>query len=242
MDHFFRSQLPASVAALVDQIESYASRELLVAVDARPVSPTDPNPDRLAAEVTERTATIYIRSRESFPPHGVLHELLHIERFWVQGIPQVLPVQDPDGDRLTITSSIENALEHLIIVPRESEYGFEPYGYWNETERRLWSGYPWPSLTSAWARRKNALLGWLTITNLVNDPSVKAHAEECLAKEGLLDEAHKFAHRIAQSLGSKPRAISTVLRFLKIPFSDVDLVRFNVLQERRELIPIPEHS
>jgi len=241
MDRHYKDQLPQQVAVLIDQIEAYARREIQIAVDTRPVSPTDPNPDRLAAEVTEQRATIYLRAPDAFPPHGVLHELLHIHRFWVDGIPQVLPVHDPDGERLQVTGSIENALEHQIIVPREAEYGFEPYSYWNETERRLWGQYPWPAITNQWARRKNSLLGWLTVSRLVSDDQVKAQAADCLKKEGLFDEAQRFATRIAGVIESKPRSISATLRFLKIPIQDVRLVRFNVLTEQRDFIPIPEH-
>jgi hypothetical protein len=241
MDDFFKSQLPTPVASLVDRIENFAGREIVVAVDTRSVSPTDPNPDRLATEVTEQSAIIFIRARDSFPSHGVLHELLHIERFWIEGVPQVLPLHDENGERLQVTSSIENALEHQIIVPREADYGFEPYGYWNETERRLWSQYPWPSITTAWARRKNFLLGWLTVSKLVTDSSVKDHAECCLRKEGLLDEAQKFAVKIAQTIDSKPRAISAVLRFLNIPVQDIELVKFDVVREKRISIPIPAY-
>lgn len=241
MDEYFKSQLPSQVTDLVDRIEIFAGREINVVIDTRPVSPTDPNPDRLATEVTENSATIYLRERTKFPTHGVLHELLHIERFWIEGVPQILPLNDPTGSNLQVTSSIENTLEHLIIVPREEVYGFEPYSYWNETDGRLWSMYPWPSIPDAWARRKNFLLGWLSVSSLVTDPDVRGHVESCLKKEGLWEEALKFTEKIAKTIASKPRAISTVLRFVNIPLKDVQLVKFDVLQGKRIVIPIPAH-
>ena len=45
------------------------------------------------------------------------------------------------------------------------------------------AGYPWPHITDAWARRKNCLLGWLTASKLVTDPTVKEFVETCLRKE-----------------------------------------------------------
>lgn len=241
MDNAYRAQLPANVAALVTRIEDFANREIQVTVDTRPVSETDPNPDRQAIEVTERRATIYLRRKDSFPIHGVLHELLHIERFWLEGIPQVLPLRDPDGDRLRITSSIENVLEHQIIVPREADYGFEPYAYWNETELQLWGQYPWPSITNPWSRRKNFLLAWLTVSTLVTERNIKALAENSLQMEGLFEEAERFAEKIRQTIHSKPRAVRTVLLFLGIPVSDVKLVEFDVKNEKRISVPIPAH-
>jgi hypothetical protein len=239
MDAFFKDQLPLNITALVDRIEAFARHEIAVAVDTRPVSPTSPNPDRLAADVTERAATIYLRSRDVCPAHDVLHEVLHIERLWLEGIPQVMPAHDPELK--TVTSAIENALEHLVIVPREAAFGFDPYPYWNETSQRNWQTYPWPTLTDVGARRMNCLLMWLTVSQLVNDDGVKAHVERSLINEGLLDEARRFSARIVEKLPSKPHAISAVLRFLKIPTADVRLIRFYIQHERYEELPIPDH-
>lgn len=240
MDTFFKTQLPPDIAKLVDDIESFARREILVEVDTRPVSPSSPNPDRLAVHVTPTEARILLRSRDVFRPHDVLHELLHIERLWVEQIPQLLPIHDPHGNRSRIAGDIENALEHLVIVPREANYGFDPYPYWNETSRRNWAGYPWPTMTDPWSRRKACLLGWLTVFYLVNDSVGRCHVEECLRKEGLLEEAHRFGARIGEKLRiSKPQAQSAVLRFLEIPWTDFMIVRFN--NGIPERLPLPRH-
>lgn len=221
MDTFHKAQLPRGVATLVDRIESFAKREISVEVDNRPRSPTSPNPDSLAARVTPTSATILLRSKDVFPPHDVLHELLHIERMWVEGIPQLVPKHDPKGIR-----------------------SFDPYPYWNETSRRNWSWYPWPALTDPWARRKACLLGWLTVSWLVNDEAVRSHVEECLRKEGgpvLLDEAKQFSARISEKLVSKPQAQSAVLRFLEIPTTDFMIVRFKVNDGTIEELRLPPH-
>jgi hypothetical protein len=242
MDTFYKAQLPSNVVTLVDRIESFAKREISVAINNRPISPTSPNPDSLAARVTPTEATILLRSKDVFPPHDVLHELLHIERLWVERIPQLVPVHDPHGTRSKIATIIENALEHLVIVPREANYGFDPYPYWNQTCRRTWAEYPWPVMTDLWQRRKACLLGWLTVSYLVNDSEVKGHVEDCLRKEGQagpiqLDEAKRFSARIGEKLVSKPQAQSAVLRFLEIPRTDFRSVRFS--NGFPEEIPLP---
>ena len=237
MDPFYKSRLPANIAGLVDRIEDFAKREIGVAVDDRPVSLTSPNPDRLASNVTHESAKILLRSRDVFDPHSVLHELLHIERLWVERIPQLLAKYD--YQLASITGALENALEHLIIVPREADYGFDPYPYWNDTVRRNWDKYPWPDMKDRSVRRINCLLGWLSASNLVNDPAVREHVEECLKGEGLFDEAERFRARIAEKLSSKVQAISTVVRFLKSPRDEVHVVRIDVVNSRPEFIPLP---
>lgn len=240
MHTFFKAQLPSDIAALVERIESFATREIAVEVDTRPVSPTSPNPDSLIARVTPTEAAILLRSREIFPPHDVLHELLHIERMWVERVPQLVPIH-PHNTRRMIATDIENALEHLVIVPREANYGFDPYPYWNETSRRNWAEFPWPAMNDPWWRRKACLLGWLTVFYLVNDPEIKTHVEGCLRKEGLLDEARRFSTRIGEKLDSKPHAQSAVLRFLQIPKTDFVSVRIEVKNGTHEEIPLPQH-
>jgi len=246
MDTFYKAQLPPGVATLVDRIESFAGREISVEIDNRPRSPTSPNPDSLAAHVTPTSATILLRSKDVFPPHDVLHELLHVERMWVEGIPQLIPRHDPKGIRGRIANDIENALEHLVIVPREANYGFDPYPFWNETSRRNWSSYPWPALTDPWARRKAGLLGLLTVSCLVNDEEVRSNVEKCLRQEEKagpvqLDEAKRFSARIVEKLVSKPQAQSTVLRFLEIPTADFMTVRIKVKEGTSEELRLPQH-
>lgn len=243
MERRLKEQLPVKVQRLVDDLERFADLEIGVKVDPNPVSTTDPNPDRLAADITQHHATILLRSEDDFPPHSVLHELLHVHRWWIERVPQVMPIkgsQDSD-DRWSVTSQIENALEHLVIVPREADYGFDPFQYWNDTAKTIWGWYPWPDVTDPWARRKNCLLGSLSSAFLVNDVGVKQSAERCLREEGLLAESQRFTKKIGTVMNSKPHAVSAVLRFLKIPFEDVRLVGFDVKSRTRFSVEIPKH-
>lgn len=197
-------------------------------MNPRPVSPTDPNPNHLAADVNDRHARILIRREEDFKPEGVLHELLHIERFWKEMIPQIVPVDQGNADRWSVTGEIENSLEHLVIVPRESAFGFDPYPYWTETFRRNWGRYPWPEMTDPWARRKSALLGYLGVEVLGKNDELLAHVEECLKSEHLLSEAARFSRAIQRRLVRKDEALATVVRFLPIPPEDVRLLVIDV--------------
>lgn len=235
-----RSALPSDVASLMDRIESFAEMPIRVEMNPNPISETDPNPMAPATAVNHDKATIYLRSETEIEPEGVLHELLHIHRYWVEGVPQIMPIGN-DANQWSVTSSIENALEHLIIVPKESEYGFDPFPYWNETARINWGRYPWPEMTNEFARRKNVLLGRLGLC-LVSDPNVVELAKDCINQEGLQNDAEKFNARIASFIMSnKVRAISCVCRFLNIPIADAHLVTFDVRSRRRIEAPIPPH-
>ena len=173
------------------------------------------------------------------PAHGILHELLHVQRYWVEGVPQVMPIKDAPDNNWGVTSEIENCLEHQIIVPREADYGIEPYSYWNRTEEILWERYPWPDISEPFARRKVCLLGWLSVCRLVTDERVRSHAEFCLHEEGMLAEAERFRKKIFKTIHHKPSALSAAVRFLRIPRKDVLLVYMDVRNRQRVAKKIP---
>ena len=231
--------LPTNVQHLIDEIETAAGTPIIFAPNPYPISQTDPNPMGPACAVTHTNATIYLRDTENIDDHDILHELLHIHRFWVEMVPQVLPTGD-DSDHLKITSSIENAVEHLIIVPKEADYGYEPYSHWNSMVRTNWRSYPWPDMVSSFARRKNMLLGRLTL-KLVNDEATIELVENCLESEGLKEEADRFNAKIFSLLGNKPRAISCVLRFIKVPMNEVRLVYCDVKNRQQIIKEVPSH-
>ena len=241
MDPRNKDALPENMQRLVDEIEAFAGIPIEVALIPKVPSPTDPNPDSTACQVTEKSATIIIRS-ELVQPEAVLHELLHIQRYLVEGVPQLTLILGEDAPETNwqLMNEIENVLEHLVIVPRAADYGFEPYEYWNKTAQTNWSRYPWPEATDRRARRQVCLLGSLDAL-LVTDAGVKQLVERCIAQEGFLTEARLFTDKVKRVLASKPQTIATVLRFLRLPFNQVQAVRFDVKNRKRVVVPLPAH-
>ena len=235
-----RSQLPGNVRSLMDEIEAFAQTEIAVAPNETPISSTDPNLTAPALAAWHDRATIYLRDLEQIDPNGILHELLHLHRFWVEGIPQVMPKSNDDDDQWNVTSFIENSLEHMIIIPKEVEYGYDPYPYWSRTAFENWSRYPWPGMDNSFARRKNCLMGWLG-SALVNDESVIQLMRECLETEAILDEAELFKAKINRVINRKPAAISCVFRFLNIPRTEAHLVYLDIRARQRRVAPIPRY-
>jgi len=232
MDAKFKSLLPENVRSLVDEIETFSETEISVTQDTTPPSPTLVGGHSISTTVNETEAVIFYHEEAHLIPYALLHELLHIHRYWVEMVPQLLPCRN--GNRVKITSQIENVLEHLIIVPKVAEYGFEPYSHWNDLALKVWQRYPWPEIPEGWPRRKNCLLHWLEVTSIVNDARAIQLAEEALREESLLEEAKKFEKKIKSVLFAKPLAISAAVRFLKIPREEVVQVYYDV--RNREML------
>jgi len=225
MEKVYLEQISKKTALLANEIEEYSGREIQVIPNPYPISPTDPNPNGLACNVDEVSARIFYRVQK-IDQHAFTHELLHIHRYWVRQIPQIIPVSDPAGTNIQVTSSIENTIEHLIIVPEEAQYGFEPYEHWNNTSRLNWKNFD-PSNMNKFAVRKNCLLGWLTAVNLVNDPGVISIAENVIKKLGFLRIAKQMNAKVLKYINSKEKQISCVVEFIRIPRKEVKLLYLN---------------
>lgn len=242
MESKYLQQLPVQAQKLVEEIENFAKLEIQMGPNPHPISKTDPNPDATALHVTEKEAVILLRNLDDFPLQGVTHELLHLHRYWNQQIPQLVPHNDPSDQNFAVTVAIENALEHLIIVPHEADYGFEPYEYWNQTQEKNWNRYPWAENINTWSRRMNCLIGWLSVNNLVTRDKLKLSVQAAIKKEGYWNEVEKYSAKIRKLLTSKVQCLTTTTRFLKIPNEDVRLLYFDVKKRERNYTNLPLHT
>lgn len=235
----FLQRLNADSQRLVEEIETFAGTEIDVQAAPTPTQPTERQPKAVALIASEQGATLLYRSEQEFDAQAVLHELLHLQRYWMERVPQFIPVADPNGEKTKIANEIENALEHLIIIPREAGYGFNPYPAWNEKARGNWRAYPWPDVTEPWARRKHSLLSYLTTSFLVTEAEIKQLADESLTQEALLLEAQKFSKKITRVLTSKEQCLGTAAKFLRIPRNDAAMAYLDIKARKLSHRPIP---
>lgn len=225
-----RTLLPQSAVALMDEVEAYAGDHITIKQSTQHTAPDDP-PNTPGLLITHERASILVPDPETINPQGIVHELLHAKRYWVDAVAQLRPSPENNTPQNnSVTAQIENAVEHLVIVPREADYGFDPHGHWNDISRARWTQYPWPDLTSAEGRRRRCFMGWLT-ASLVNDDDVLQVVRNGLAQEGLLVEAQKLLPRVTTFMArpqDKPRALACVARFLPIRRDALRIVYFDI--------------
>ena len=123
-------QLPAIVRALLEEIEEFAGLQVDFDPYTFPPRPNAFNPRAPAMAVAPDGATIYLHDFDAVDLHGVVHELLHIRRYWSDGVPMIQPARNGEANRNAM-QNIENGLEHLVIVPQEATFGLDTAGYWN---------------------------------------------------------------------------------------------------------------
>ena len=233
-----REQLPPTVVALMDEIEAFACVEIQFQSYDFSTRATQ-RPGRAAATlVTHEGATIFLPAVTDVDAHGVTHELLHIHRYWVESVARLDLSRNAEANAAAC-ANFENTLEHLFIVPREADYGFDRSG-WNDAARLSWERRPWPESKTALDRRNRALLGVIE-TKISDDQAVHDLAAECLAKEGLTEVAARFSSRLDELSESKERSAGCLARAMQAPSGLFRLVYFDVRRRQFHFAPLPSY-
>lgn len=234
------AKLPANVAELLKSIEHHSGLPVQFAKDESPVKDNSP-PNAGGVVVAPTDATVYLRDTDNIGLRTVTHELQHIHRYWVEGVPQLQPQGPAIAGNRGFCQAIENEIEHLVIVPRERELGFagDSKGHWNAVSRHRWESYPWPNLSDA-DKRCFALMGRLDL-ELAPDPKVHDLARAKLKEMGLTDEAEKFAEKILKTVSHPPSARSCLVRFFQLPRQHMKLVFIDIKKREARFEDVPAH-
>jgi hypothetical protein len=230
-----RASLPSNIIDLMDGIERFAGREIAFEFNPHP-APTE-YPNSAACYVREDKAAILLRAGAQISAQDILHELLHIQRYWMEHAPQLEPLLNQDSN-WDVTGRIENVLEHLVIVPREANFGFAPRPQWDEVARREWGAYPWPDNTEQFSRSLGSHLGWLTC-EIVTDPQIRTLAKECLVKDGTFESAENLRQAVKRYLANKPKALLFVLRAVGLPRAEFQLAYIDIKRGKKRCAKLP---
>ncbi|CAJ6406902.1 Uncharacterised protein [Burkholderia pseudomallei] len=211
-DHYLR-QLPDDLQALVQGMEQQSGIVIQVEVDPA-------RGGTMACDVDEHGATLLVAREEFFQPASVMHELLHVRRFLVNGVPQIVVNDDyndwtPELERaLTV---LDNSLEHLIIVPEEIARFPARREYWAGVMTRKLEEIRVNRLVPD-DRRRHALVNWLFTQHvLMEGPQILA-ADSLLDELGMQHRADAFRDAIIPALAVKEEAVRRCLAQLNIPF------------------------
>ncbi len=87
----------------------------------------------LAVVIEDRRNIIFAPTNGYFPDGAVRHELLHLKRFHVDGVPKLVaavtpwatPAISPDA-----MGTLDNSIEHIVIVPLELQHHPERREHW----------------------------------------------------------------------------------------------------------------
>ena len=203
MKKHYLAKLPVDIQSFVIDIEREAEIDIRVAVDDSRAGRHQGEPDPLACDIDEDGATILIPRADYFPGGSVLHELLHINRFLVEQVPQINICDNHWDPQLeTVFGQLDNNLEHLVIVPEELRRRPARRDRWISVIDRTLSEIRTGKLQQA----DRDFLGIYTlafIEHVLNDPCLRERSESILDGLGLRDRAVAFREAIIPALASK---------------------------------------
>lgn len=169
----------------------------------------------LAIIIKDRIIQLFAPTNGYFPNGAVRHEVLHVQRFHVEGVPKLAADNEnwdkAFSDRLV---DLDNAIEHLVIVPVELQFHPERLTHWQAVMRLVCGALPnIPEDDRCLA----VCLHWTFLRHVLpNSPSLEIMRNFARNHE-LLEMADNFADQFIAAMASKEELV----RLLFLNFSDI---------------------
>jgi len=221
----FLALLPGELQATVQEVEQVAECEIAVVRDA-----TANEFDNLTFGVDNGVcvATIAHRS-ESISRCALLHEVLHLKRYWLDAVPILKPAARFRYE--SEAQSVDELIEHLIIIPEERRFvEAESNAHWSSVMTTLAKparvGFP-SSQTEVDALQRSLLLqrAMMDIA-LPNLDHTRLYVR--LRDENLFEASTAFIDRLRNVLNNKERALILVSREFRYDLTGFCFGRFHL--------------
>jgi hypothetical protein len=215
----YLNRLGDVVRSLVVKIEAQIGFEITVKVDAaedlRPAS----EHRGMRCEMDQYRAEIATARTDYFPDASVFHELQHIRRFFVDGIPKLTVCEDyepwnPQHENAIL--HLDNNLEHLAIIPIELREFPERRVYWEQgfeaQIRRLTTGD-----FSETDRRWAASLVSVSVQHLGLGQQVREAADATVQRVGAESLTRAYREILAATISSKEHLARATFDCFELP-------------------------
>jgi len=225
----YLSRLSLDIRSLAEEVERASGVEVVVRVAPERARNLTDQSAPLACEANPNGAELLIPSPDYFPDGSVLHELLHVRRFLVEGVPRLVDcgAYEPWSPHIrTRLTRHDNSIEHLIIVPEELMRRPERGEHWERVMKRIWKELAVEGLCEV-DRRQAALANWCFIQHVLPDSDVLTCAWVVLGHFGLGDSAQRFSEALIPVLSSKEMAVRVWCEHLGVPLEMAALEYIN---------------
>lgn len=241
MDPDYLSRLTPAVQDFVREVEAASGIEIGVQLDARRAGRGPDGLGILACDIDEDGAVLLVPSMDYFPDSGVVHEVLHIRRMLVEGVPRLsdsTAYSHWNPQIADVLTDLDNALEHLVIVPEQLERCPESRQYWESVMVRVWET-DLPAIADAHDQRRWALVHWAFLAIVLPDSLVGATAQDVLRKLALTVDAERFVDVLRPLLrDSKIALIRTVFEILQLPQEMATLEHIDAQAHQTDEVPL----
>lgn len=215
----YLARLQEAVQDFVLEVEDGAGVNIEVTPDAELNTGGPTGQGKLKIDIEAHCVRLKVPTNDYFPNGGVRHEVLHVKRLLVDGVPRLALAERVDWDpqfENTLTT-VDNALEHLVIVPAELGYHPERRAHWEAVMERTWN-VDLPAAHSQLDRRISACLHWTFLRHVLPNSPVVDAAIALMDAFDLRVEADDFCDQLIPLLADKLSVVKLFFnRFGNIP-------------------------
>lgn len=118
------ARLSQPVRDFFQQVEQDSGVDIEVVLDGRLNGGGPRGHGKLEVVINARSNRLFAPTDGYFPDGGVRHEVLHVKRFHVDGVPK-LALADAEAWDENFSNALglfDNAIEHVLIVPTELQH------------------------------------------------------------------------------------------------------------------------
>ena len=212
MNNFYFNLLDRNNRLLVQEIEEIIGSEIEIKVDVARIN-------KLGCEVDKDGATILLPKEDYFPNSSAYHELLHIRRFCVHKIPRILACENFNGWNSKLSSaliSLDNDIEHFIIVPEEIKQYKMRNSYWENKVENILVNYDSLGLIKDDQERR-VLINWAFVHHVFSCKELIDKANTAINNLCIVDRTYQFIEEVVQALDKKEILTQVFFKHLKIP-------------------------
>ena len=166
---------------------------------------------------------------------ALIHEVLHIQRFWIEQV----PILRPSGRQFGVQAqTLDELLEHLVIIPEERKYvQAESNEHWGALYQDGIRNIPLPGYPSIFEKAlwKRSLFQWRALRDIAMPFLSDTSLSEKLEAWGLKDISSQFVSNLNAIHYDKIEQILLVVREFEYPPSGFCIRKFNLSARPRTL-------
>lgn len=238
MQPSYLDRLEAPVQDFVRELEQRANIDIQVLPDPRLNRGGPFGQGHLEVLIEERRNFIFAPTNGYFPDGAVRHELLHVKRFQVDGVPKLTvatAARRRDGVSPDAMGHLDNAIEHIAIVPWELRLHPERREHWEAVLHGVClalTDVPREELKLA------LCMHWTFLRHVLPGSTPAETARRFAVEHGLFEMADRFAD---QFLAAQNKEAAVQLLFAAFPEMDKDLAALEYVNSREGSVrrPIP---
>jgi len=213
----YLARLSEPVQQFILEVEEGAGVDIKVILDPNQNEGGTTGQGKLAVVIKAQSIQLFAPTNGYFPDGAVRHEVLHVRRFHVEGVPKLALADNEEWDKgfSDALGNLDNAIEHVVIVPVELQFHPERRKHWEAVMRNVCLELPH---VPEGERSLAVCLHWTFLRHVLpNSPPVEI-ARNFAKAHALLEMADHFADRFISVAASKEELVRLLfLTFPEIP-------------------------